>query len=95
MAVDLGPRTRWGCLSSGGGYSYQWERFPRCLRQYRGVGIVLHTLTWHLIGPRTHDVALYLHRLGFLYAEAEGDVYTWQWRFWRGSPHARALRNIG
>ncbi len=96
MAFTPKKLTRWECptVHQARGYSFTISRFPRCLRNYRGVVMPFHALH-HLIGANaTRKVMNKLHLAGFLYAEDEGSVYSWQWRFWRGSPHARAWKVI-
>ncbi len=82
--------------SAGGGYSFGWLRFPRCLRRYRGCHLLLHVV-WHMLGSdRALALAAKLCDAGFLYAaNAEGATYSWQWRFWRGSPAQRQLQAVG
>lgn len=77
----------------GGGYSFVKLRFPCCLWDYPGVyQRALHT-HWHFRGPeRTARLLKRLLTWGFAYAASEGAVSEWQWRFWRGSPLQREMR---
>lgn len=94
MAIVELRRGWWECPGAEQPYGPLWTWFPWCLRQYHGVGIPFHALGHALGSERLYRLMLRLHMMGFLYAEHEGDLYSWQWRFWRGSPHARRLREI-